>query len=127
MGNIEKYNESLTQEQRKQRASEAGKASGKARQQASAMREILLGYMNLPITSDKMQDFAKVKSLKDFSKMNKTVKEEIALALIMQSRKGDMNALKLLLQIIGEMPKEDINISMTPVVIKDDIESDADE
>lgn len=85
--NIEKYNESLTSAERIENARKSGIASGKARREGRLLRESLLQALE-----------------------SKDVLEDICKALIDRAVNGDVSAIRLLRDSIGELPSMAINL-----------------
>lgn len=85
--NIEKYNDSLTSAERTENARKSGIASGKARREGRIMREALLSALD-----------------------QEGMMEKISKALIDKAVNGDVSAIRLLRDSIGELPSMAINI-----------------
>lgn len=85
--NIEKYNDSLTSAERIENARKSGIASGKARREGRIMREALLAALD-----------------------QEGMMEKISKALIERAVNGDVSAIRLLRDSIGEMPSMAINL-----------------
>lgn len=85
--NIEKYNDSLTSAERIENARKSGIASGKARREGRIMREALLDALD-----------------------QEGMMEKISKALIDKAVDGDISAIRLLRDSIGELPSMAINL-----------------
>lgn len=85
--NIEKYNDSLSSVERIENARKSGIASGKARREGRIMREALLEALD-----------------------QEGMMEKISKALIEKAVNGDVSAIRLLRDSIGELPSMAINI-----------------
>lgn len=85
--NIEKYNDSLTSAERIANARKSGIASGKARREGRIMREALLAALD-----------------------QEGMMEKISKVLIDKALAGDVSAIRLLRDSIGEMPSMAINL-----------------
>ena len=85
--NIEKYNDSLTSAERIENARKSGIASGKARREGRIMREALLAALD-----------------------QEGMMEKISKALIERAVNGDVSAIRLLRDSIGEMPSMAVNL-----------------
>lgn len=85
--NIELYNDSLTSAERIENARKSGIASGKARREGRLMRESLLGALESENAMDK-----------------------ICKVLIEKALAGDVSAIRLLRDTIGELPTLAINL-----------------
>ena len=85
-------NSDLTPEERQKRASKAGKASVKARQERKTIKERLLLALEL----------------KDSRGMTKA--EQMALSMIEEAIGGDVRAFVAIRDTVGEKPKDEIEI-----------------
>ena len=112
-------NEDLTPKQRRENASKAGKASGKARAVKKSMKELALAILNAPIT-EKERKRAKELGL-DLSIIDDTKKGLGYLSCLHQATvDGYSKGLERLLQIAGEHDPAPIfgtpEINLRPVV-----------
>ena len=94
MANIQNLKRLSPSEARKQ-GKKGGKASGKARREKRDMKAELLLVMDELITDKKGKKV--------------TPRKAISLTLLKKALAGDLKAIKLLLEIIGELPKETVN------------------
>ena len=85
--NIEAYNDSLTRAERIENARKSGIASGKARREGRIMRQTLLDALE-----------------------SEELMEEVCRAVIDKAVAGDISAIKLLRDSIGELPSLAINM-----------------
>lgn len=83
-----KPNSERTPSERKQLASKAGKASGKARREKRKMKQLLEIALSLRVTNKKGETASK--------------KEVIAIQLVNRAASGDLRAIDLLTKLIGE-------------------------
>lgn len=86
--NIEKYNDSLTSAERIENARKSGIASGKARREGRLMRQTLLDSLE-----------------------SEELMEEVCNALIDKAVAGDISAIRLLRDSIGELPSMAVNMN----------------
>lgn len=117
--NIEKYNESLTQEQRTENASKAGIASGISRNQNRKFQDILESLLAMPMKKGKL---AEVETIKDFASLkgvNLTAKEAVAYKVILDYfETGNPKLLEFIRDTLGEKAPEKMDIAGSiPVVI----------
>lgn len=98
-GDIIKHNARLTQEQRKESASKAGKASGEARAQRKTAREFAEAALNAEVT--------------DKSTGKKVVvKDAIIQKLVAKAiQENDLQTIKYLFDLIGENPAQKMEIT----------------
>lgn len=103
-GNIEKYNESLTKEERIERASKAGIASGIARAKRREIKDSLSAILGMAMKSGEMADIEEIKSLADIKGKNLSVMDAGAIAMVQRWLKGDMRAGEMIIELIGQKP-----------------------
>ncbi len=123
--NIEKYNKSLTQAERKENASKAGIASGKARAENKALKDTLQELLAMPIKDGKSADIDQIKSIADIKGKNITMQEAIMVAMLDKAVNGDVKAAEYVRDTIGQKPDSRMNIDMNlPVFFggEDDLE-----
>lgn len=83
-----KPNSERTPSERKQLASKAGKASGKARREKRTMKQLLEIALSLMVTNKRGETASR--------------KEVIAIQLVNRAASGDLRAIDLLTKLIGE-------------------------
>ena len=97
----------------KEEASKGGKASGKTRRLQSAIKRALESKATSEEFNDIFEQFGIEEGDRDYSLV-------VACALVNKAAKGDLSAISLLRDTIGEKPKEEIDLN-GGVVIVDDI------
>ena len=90
--NLKHFTSDQSRDEAVKNGKKGGKASGKARREKRDMKAELLLVMDELIT--------------DKSGKKVTPRKAISLTLLKKALAGDLKAIKLLLEIIGEMPKE---------------------
>lgn len=110
---IEIYNDSLTPEQRKEQASQAGKASGRARARHKQFRDLLKEILPLPINSkdDAYQQL-------DALGIKADHENAMMLAQIKRAMLGDTEAARFVRDTVGEKPTEAMQLAITDKPIK---------
>lgn len=93
--------------------SQGGKASAKKRQLQSAIKKVLESQANAPEFKEIFEKFGIEKGDKNYT-------TAIACALTLKAANGDLSAISLLRDTIGEKPVEEIDLN-GGVVIVDDI------
>ena len=111
-----KSNSERTPKERKELASKAGKASGKARREKKTAKELMSYLLSLPIDEGKPKD--KFKSLKDIKGKNITALTAGLVNLTKEVMQGDKKAIELALRISGEMV-EQIQVNTTDETIEE--------
>ena len=112
--NIEKHNMRLTQDERRNSATKAGIASGKARREKKTMKETLESLLSMPLKSGECVDVDAIKDLAALKGKNIIVQEAIMLAQIQKAMKGDTKAAEYIRDTSGNKP-----VTVQNVTIKD--------
>ena len=89
-----------TPEERKERASKAGIASGAARRERRTLRETLVKLMDMPIKDGEIRN---IQNLAEAKGSNITVQEAMIIAQVAKAIKGNQNAFELLAKISGDL------------------------
>ena len=110
--NIEKYNETLTQEERTKRAQQAGIASGIARREQRTFKDTLQTLLSLSLKSGESVDIQQIQSMADLKKQNISVQEAILIAQIHKAIKGDTTAAVYVRDTSGQRPTESVDMKM---------------
>lgn len=104
--NINDYNQSLTPEERAERARIAGVRSGEVRRQHRAMREVLKLLMTLDTTNADMRHLLEQLGLEP------TNDNAVSLAQIVNACKGDTESARFVRDTLGEKPTENYNLGV---------------
>ncbi len=104
-------NSERTPKERKEQASKAGIASGKARKEKKAMKDTLDVLLSMPLKDGKAANIEKIRSVASMKGKNISVQEAIILAQIQKAVKGDSRAAELIIELSGNKQKEKIEIS----------------
>lgn len=84
-----------------------GQNSGKARRQKKAMKDIVELVLQMPLQEGKKTSVEKIKSLASANGKNISVQEALVLKTTQKALKGDIKALRLLLEMAGQNPLQD--------------------
>lgn len=103
--------EDLTSEQLRERATNGGIASGKARREKKAMKDTLATLLSMPLKDGMAHDIDEIQSIASLNGKNITVQEAIMLAQIKKAVKGDTRAAEFVRDSSGNKLKEGIEIS----------------
>jgi len=101
----------LTEEQRREMASKAGRASGAARARKKLMKDRLAELLALPMKAGRLT--RNVSSLAGFKDANVTVEERIILAMATKAAKGDVKAAEFIRDTIGEAPVQEMRVEQS--------------
>lgn len=116
-------NPRTVEEQREiQRA--GGIASGKARAEKKAMRELLNEILLLPLKKGELDEITSLDDItgKGLNGKNVTVEQALLLAQVQRALKGDTAAFAMIRDTSGQKPSDKLDISGgVPVFIKDDV------
>ena len=97
------YNERLTDEQRRESARKAGKASAQKRRDTRTMKEILLQLLSEPAPEEEIKKY----NLPEGSSNNLV----IMAAAAKKAQEGDIRAGEFVRDTIGQMPTKEVNLS----------------
>lgn len=100
------YNSSLTPEERKDKASRAGKASGEARRLKRTQADILRQILVLDYTDPERRKLLMQLGLSG------NFADAINLSVLEKAAKGDVEAARYMRDTIGEKPREDMQVSV---------------
>ena len=109
---IEEVNASRTREQHSKDSKKAGKASGKARRQRKQFKELFKSILETPLPQDELK--AKIDEM-GLEKEKKNYNTLLAMTTLNEALKGNMKAIELIRDTIGEKPKDEIEVKdVTP-------------
>lgn len=114
----------LTEEEQRAIQVAGGKASGKARAERKAMREMLLDILDMPLKNGELDEIKSLEDIqgKQLNGKNITVEQALLFAQVQRAMKGDTTAFAALRDTSGQKPSDTLNVSGgMPVVIKDDV------
>lgn len=99
-------------------ASKGGVNSGIARRRKKEVKRILEAFLELPLKKGKLYDVDDVKSFMALKGKNITVNEAIQVTVIQKALKGDLSAINMINELIGEKPANKLEVKdTTPVII----------
>lgn len=99
-------------------ASKGGVNSGIARRRKKEVQKILEAFLELPLKKGKLYDVDDVKSFMALKGKNITVNEAIQVTVIQKALKGDLSAINMINELMGEKPANKLEIKdTTPVII----------
>lgn len=112
MGKINEYNKTLTSEERKARATEAGKASGKARKEKAEIKTYLQELLNSKVEIELDGKNKKVRGA-----------ERLAIVAFQSALNGDWKAWELVRDTAGQKPVEVLRMPVIEKAIIDEVEA----
>lgn len=99
-------------------ASKGGVNSGIARRRKKEVQKILEAFLELPLKKGKLYDVDDVKSFMALKGKNITVNEAIQATVIQKALKGDLSAINMINELMGEKPANKLEVKdTTPVII----------
>lgn len=107
VSNIEAYQRSLTESQRKESAMRAAKASGEARARRRLFRETLGDLMR----SDAVPE--EIRAALEATGMKVDIQSAILLAAARKAMQGDVEAMRYVRDTLGEKPTETFNLAVS--------------
>ena len=117
---IDEVNSRRTREQHSNDSRKAGQASGKARRERKAMRELAQAILSMPVKKgQKTADIDKAKAIEDLVGKNLTVQEVALLKIAQSAMRGNTKDLEFLRDTAGEKPKETIKLENDDQSIKE--------
>lgn len=97
-----------TEEERRAIAVKAGKASGRKRQEQKQFKELFNLLLSMKVIDEEAIDYLEKLGFKKNERTNKAL---LAVTTYQKALKGDMKAFELIRDTIGEMQKNEIEIS----------------
>lgn len=99
-------------------ASKGGVNSGIARRRKKEVKKILEAFLELPLKKGKLYNVDDVKSFMALKGKNITVNEAIQVTVIQKALKGDLSAINMINELMGEKPANKLEVKdTTPVII----------
>ena len=99
----------LTEKERREMASKAGKASVEARRKKKTMREVLELVLHDAKLSDAVKENLRQQGIKEADMTHMTV---IARSLVAKAEAGDVAAYNTICSMLGEKPKDTLDVSV---------------
>ena len=105
-----------------ERRAECGRKGGIAKREATRrrkeMRETLDILLNMPMKKGKVYTADDIKCFADLKGKNITIDQAVMVCLIQKALKGDLNAIAMVRDTVGEKPSDKVEVKdVTPVII----------
>lgn len=109
-------NTRYTQEERRERASKAGKASAEAKRKRKAIKETINLMLEMPVFNEKMK-----KQMQELGYVDEDITNQTALVLAMYKKAlaGDVNAFNTIADRSGEVITQKIEQKEVPLIFDD--------
>jgi hypothetical protein len=104
MANEENLKIIRTENEAREIGRKGGIASGKARREKKAMKDIVETVLQMPLQNGKKTSVESIKNLASAKGQNISVQEALVLKLTQKALSGDIKALRLLLEMAGQDP-----------------------
>lgn len=110
--------ERMTPEQRAECGRKGGLAKREATRRRKEMKETLDILLNMPMKKGKVHSAEDIKSFADLKGKNITIDQAMMICLVQKALKGDLNAIAMIRDTIGEKPSDKVEVKdVTPVII----------
>lgn len=106
-------NHNYTSEQLAEWGRKGGLAKREATKRRKALKDTLEILMNMPVNKGKVADIEGIRSFAELNGKNITVDQAIMIRLVQKALKGDLNAVTMLRDTIGEKPAEKVEATVT--------------
>ena len=108
----------MTPEQRAEYGRKGAEKANETKRKRKEMRETLDILLNMPMKKGKVYSAEEIKSFADLKGKNITIDQAMMITLVQKALKGDLNAIGMVRDTVGEKPTEKMEIKdTTPVII----------
>ena len=108
----------MTPEQRAEYGRKGAEKANETRRKRKEMRETLDILLNMPLKKGKVYSAEEIKSFADLKGKNITIDQAMMITLVQKALKGDLNAIGMVRDTVGEKPTDKMEIKdTTPVII----------
>lgn len=108
----------MTPEQRAECGRKGAQKSIETKRKRKEMRETLDILLKMPMKRGKQYSAEDIKSFADLKGKNITIDQALMIALVQKGLKGDLNAIAMVRDTVGEKPTDKMEIKdTTPIII----------
>ena len=108
----------MTPEQRAEYGRKGAEKANETKRKRKEMRETLDILLNMPLKKGKVYSAEEIKSFADLKGKNITIEQAMMITLVQKALKGDLNAIGMVRDTVGEKPTDKMEIKdTTPVII----------
>ena len=108
----------MTPEQRAEYGRKGAENANETKRKRKEMRETLDILLNMPLKKGKVYSAEEIKSFADLKGKNITIDQAMMITLVQKALKGDLNAITMVRDTVGEKPTDKMEIKdTTPVII----------
>lgn len=98
----------MTPEERAEMGRKGGLKKGENFKRRKQLKETLEIFLQMPVRKGKVTDCESVRAFAELKGKNVTVDQALMLTLVNKSLHGDLNAMNMLISMIGEKPSDNI-------------------
>ena len=103
----------MTPEQRAEYGRKGAEKANETKRKRKEMRETLDILLNMPLKKGKVYSAEEIKSFADLNGKNITIDQALMVKLIQKALKGDLSAIAMVRDTIGEKPAEKVEATVT--------------
>lgn len=108
----------MTPEQRREYGRKGGLKKGENYKRRKELKETLNILLDMPLKTGRTTTVEKVQAFANLKGKNITVDQAMMVCLIQKALKGDLNAIAMVRDTIGERPSDKVEVKdVTPVII----------
>ena len=108
----------MTPEQRRENGRKGGLTKGENFRRRKELKETLNILLQMPVRKGKITDCESVKSFAELKGKNLTVDQAMMVVLMQKALHGDLNAITMIRDTIGEKPSDKLEVKdITPVIL----------
>ena len=108
----------MTPEQRAEYGRKGAEKANETKRKRKEMRETLDILLNMPLKKGKVYSAEDVKCFADLKGKNITIDQAMMICLVQKALKGDLNAIAMIRDTVGEKPSDKVEVKdVTPVII----------
>ena len=108
----------MTPEQRAECGRKGAEKANETKRKRKEMRETLDILLNMPLKKGKVYSAEEIKSFAELKGKNITIDQAMIITLVQKALKGDLNAITMVRDTVGEKPTDKMEIKdTTPVII----------
>lgn len=108
----------MTPEQRREYGRKGGLKKGENYKRRKELKETLNVLLDMPLKTGRTTNVEKVQAFASLKGKNITVDQAMMVCLIQKALKGDLNAIAMVRDTIGEKPSDKVEVKdVTPVII----------
>lgn len=118
LGNYKNNFAKMTPEQRRENGRKGGLTKGENFRRRKELKETLNILLQMPVRKGKITDCESVKSFAELKGKNLTVDQAMMVVLMQKALHGDLNAITMIRDTIGEKPSDKVEVKdITPVIL----------